>query len=137
MSNNGDLGTTTSGTGSDMVKTTALAVWLVASAIEREAANQPDLGKLAVAQVVVTRSIEWKQPIHKVINKANFPWGGMKKKMPTVPKKEREHALALARDVLNGRRVMKGTYLYFNTKARGRKFKTPTKLVRIAAHVFY
>ncbi len=119
------------------IKATSLAVWLVASAIEREAADQPDMGKLAVAQVVVTRSIEWKQPIHKLLNRRNFPWCSLKQKMPTIPKKERDHAISLAKQVLGGRRVLKGTYLYFNHHARGRKYKTDAKLTRIAAHVFY
>ena len=122
-----------------------LSIWLVTAAICREASNQPTEGQIAVAQVVATRSVKWKKPVHKVINKANFPWGGMKHKMPKVKNKidrdVQDKAGALAKAVLfkglRAKRLAHGDYTFFNHYKMGRRFKTNVAMVRIGDHVFY
>lgn len=125
--------------------TTALSVWLITAAICREASNQPTEGQIAVAQVVNTRSIKWHKPIHKVIDKTNFPWGGMKHKMPEVrngiDKSVQAKASTLARAVLfsglKAKKMSHGDYTFFNHYKQGRRFKTDVAMVRIGDHVFY
>jgi hypothetical protein len=128
-----------------MIATTALSVWLVTAAICREASDQPTEGQIAVAQVVATRSIKWKKPINKIINRQNFPWGGMKHKMPEIRNRidldVHNKADAIARAVLfkglRSKRLARGDYTFFNHYKLGRRFKTDVPLVRIGQHVFY
>lgn len=123
----------------------SLSVWLVTAAICREASNQPTEGQIAVAQVINTRSHKWHKPIHKVIDKDNFPWGGMQHKMPQVrnpiDRKVQDDAGVIARAVLfkglRAKRLAHGDYTFFNHYKMGRRFKTNVPLVRIGSHVFY
>lgn len=117
---------------------------MVAAAIVREASDQPLEGKKAVAQVVVTRSVEWNKPLHKVLVKRQFPWAGLRPMMPkarnAIDRKVQAEALIIARQALHGARskyLRHGKYLFFNTKPSGRKFKTRVPLVAISAHYFY
>lgn len=122
-----------------------LSIWLVTAAICREASNQPTEGQIAVAQVVATRSTKWKKPVYKVINKTNFPWGGMKHKMPKIKNKidkdVQDKANTLAKAVLfqglRAKRLAHGDYTFFNHYKMGRRFKTNVAMVRIGDHVFY
>lgn len=122
----------------------ALGIWMIAAAIVREAADQPLEGKLAVAQVVVTRAREWHKPIHKVLIPSQFPWAVNKRFMPKaknrIDREVQQEALKIARQAVKGAKaksLSRGTYLFFNTHASGRKFKTEVPLVSIAAHYFY
>ena len=123
----------------------SMAVWMIAAAIVREAADQPTEGKKAVAQVVVTRSIEWKKPINKVLVPSQFPWVNfhiamMPKAHNEIDKAVQKEALEIARAAYKGakaKKLKKGKYLFFNTKPSGRKFNTEVPVVAIGAHYFY
>lgn len=122
----------------------SMAVWMLAAAIVREAADQSLEGKKAVAQVVMTRSIEWKKPLNKVLVPSQFPWAGIRPMMPkahnAIDKAVQKEALEIARQVYKGARSKKlrrGKYLFFNTKPSGRKFKTEVPIVALGAHYFY
>lgn len=123
----------------------ALSIWLLTAVICREASNQPTEGQIAVAQVVNTRSVKWKKPIHKIIDGNNFPWGAMKHKMPPVrnpiDKEVQAKASLLARAVLfkglRAKHLAHGDYTFFNHYKMGRRFKTKVAMVRIGDHVFY
>jgi spore germination cell wall hydrolase CwlJ-like protein len=122
----------------------SVGIWMIAAAIVREAADQPIEGKRAVAQVVVARAREWKKPLSKVLTPSQFPWAAHRPFMPKAKNKidqaVQKEALVLARQAANGARskhLQKGTYLFFNTKPSGRKFKTEVPLISISAHYFY
>ena len=128
-----------------MITSTALSVWLLTAAICREASNQPTEGQIAVAQVVNTRVHKWNKPITKVIVKGQFPWGGMKHKMPEirnhVDQDVHNRADTIARAVLfkglRSKHLAHGDYTFFNHYKLGRRFKTNVAMVRIGDHVFY
>lgn len=111
----------------------------IASAIWHEAGNQSREGRIAIAEVVVARTLSGLYPKRAcavVAQRSQFSFVD-RGRIPDVPTEHRDEMLKIARGVINGamHSRVKGA-LWFHATYKDPHWRIPV-IGRIGAHIFY